>query len=215
MPGPAFPPNTLDDEGSPVWIAGLAEDDEPHHTLHVVRGLEPADALTTLGAKPHLFRPCELPAGKPDARTSLPAAAIGTESGAALLAGQVGEWTFVYDDSGFTSHEDTTVLSAHRRTAATSSLSVDLEAVLTYSVDGNQLAWVTADELGVEPEVPFLPPELRAAFNTAGRFRNGQPGPDDEFYDYQVCMRAICALAGLYCTVDDLRRIPLLVTPLG
>ena len=53
MPTPAFPPNTLDHEGAPIWISESAAD-EKHYTLHVVRGLEPAEALEMLGADPQL-----------------------------------------------------------------------------------------------------------------------------------------------------------------
>ncbi|WP_062973402.1 hypothetical protein [Nocardia flavorosea] len=50
----------MDDEGTPLWISGLANED-PHHSVHVIRGLDPAAALETLGAKPRLFRRWELP----------------------------------------------------------------------------------------------------------------------------------------------------------
>ncbi|MGI8312586.1 hypothetical protein [Saccharopolyspora hattusasensis] len=80
MPTPGFPPSTLDAGGGPIWISELASDD-PNHAVHVVRDLEPADALEALGAKPRLFRPCELPRSKPDKWTSLPAAALGIEPG--------------------------------------------------------------------------------------------------------------------------------------
>lgn len=107
MPAPGFPPHTLDDDGCPIWITELAGQD-PNHTLHVVRGLEPAAALEAVGAKPHLFRPCELPQRKPDEWTSLPAAALEIDPGecAALLAGRVGEWTFVYEDAGATAGDE-------------------------------------------------------------------------------------------------------------
>jgi Family of unknown function (DUF6461) len=214
MSAPGFPPNTLDDEGGPVWIRALASAD-PNHSLHVVRGLEPAEALETLGAQPRLFQQCELPTTRPNDRTSLPAAAIRAEPGgsATLLAGQVGEWTFVYDDLGFTSHEETTLLSVHRRTAATSRSSVDTVATLTYAVDGNQFAWIDVDDFDLDVDLPGLPAELRAAFQIAGNVENDYLDPGQP--DHYICMRAICALAGLYCTVDDLRQIPLLVTPFG
>jgi hypothetical protein len=48
MPTPGFPPNTLDSRGDPIWISELANAEEKNHTLHVVSGLEPAEALETL-----------------------------------------------------------------------------------------------------------------------------------------------------------------------
>lgn len=111
MPTPGFPLNTLDPEGTPIWISELATGD-PNHILHVVRGIDPVEALA---AKPGLIQLCVLPDSKPDEWTSLPCAALGIKPGtsAALLAGRIGEWTFVYDDSGFT-HDDeaTKALSA-------------------------------------------------------------------------------------------------------
>ncbi|WP_247706380.1 hypothetical protein [Streptomyces liliiviolaceus] len=211
---PGFPLNTLNSQGTPIWLSELASDD-PHHTLHVVRGLEPAQALEALGANPQLFQPCELPAAKPDRWSSLPGAALGIEPGtsAALLAGRIGAWTFVYDDSGFTDHDDTMSLSADGRAAATSMFSINADASLTYTVDGTQLAWIDVDDLDLKRDLPGMPDELRAAFRAAGTVAHDYLKPGQP--DYDICMRAICALAGLSCTVEDLRRIPLLVTPFG
>ncbi|MFI0463486.1 MULTISPECIES: DUF6461 domain-containing protein [Saccharopolyspora] len=215
MPTPGFPPDTLDGEGIPIWITQLASDD-PNHAVHVVRDLEPADALEALGAKPRLFRPCELPGSKPDEWTSLPAAALGAEpgAGATLLAGRIGAWTFVYDDAGYTvGDDDTTALSANGRVAATSMFSINADASLTYAVDGKELAWINVDDLDLEKDLPGMPAELRAAFEAAGTVEHDYLDPGEP--DYDICMRAICALAGLRCTVEDLRRIPLLATPFG
>lgn len=214
MPMPGFPPNTLDAGGVPAWISELACDD-PNHAVHVVRDLEPADALGALGANPRLFRPCELPRSKPDEWTSLPDAALGIEPGTcgALLAGRIGVWTFVYDAAGFTSHDDTMSLSATGRIAATSMFSINADASLTYAVDGEQLAWINVDDLDLAADLPGLPTELRTAFETAGIVEHDYLGPGEP--DYDICMRAVCALAGLYCTIEDLRRIPLLVTSFG
>jgi len=213
MPTPAFPPHTLDAEGMPLWISGLSSGD-PNHCVHVVRGLDPAAALEALGAKPRLFRPCVLPSDKPGELTSLPAAALGEPAGTAtLLAGRVGEWTFVYDDFAATIPEEAAVLSAAGRVAATSMFSINADASLTYLVDGDELAWIDVDNLDLETGLPAMPDALRAAFEAAGtvEFDYLEPGQPDYF----VCMRAICALADMYCTLDDLRRIPLLVTPFG
>lgn len=216
MPTPGFPPNTLDSEGDPIWISELANGQDRNHTLHVVSGLEPAEALETLGAKPRLFQPCELPDGKPGKRTSLPAAALGIEPGtsAALLAGRIGEWTFVYDDSMATTHDDTEPLSAGGRSAATCMFSIHADATLTYAVNGEEFASIDIDDLDLERDLPGMPAELRAAFEAAGIFElddDAEPGEPD----YAILMRATCALAGLACTLRDLREIPLLGTPLG
>lgn len=214
MPTPGFPPSTLDSQGTPIWISDLAAGD-PNHILHVVRGIEPAEALEALGAKPGLIQPCELPDGKPDEWTSLPCAALGIEPGtsAALVSGRIGEWTFVYDDSGFTYDDAATkALSAGGRTAATSVYTINGDASLTYAVDGEQVEWVNVDDL-LEEDLPGMPAELRAAFEAAGtvEMEDFEPGEADGL----IAMRAICALAALTCTLSDVRRVPLLVVPLG
>ncbi|MFG2196879.1 DUF6461 domain-containing protein [Streptomyces sp. NPDC048639] len=214
MPTPGFPPNTLDDEGTPLWISELADED-PHHSVHVVRDLEPAAALEMLGANPTLFRSCELPDARTDGGASLPAAVLGIEPGthAALLAGRIGAWTFVYDDSLFTEHDHTEPLSANGRAAATSTYSINADANFAYAVDGEMLAHINVDDLDLEKDLPDMPAELRAAFEAAGTVEHDYLDPGDP--DYDIGMRAICALAGLHCTLEDLRRIPLLVTPFG
>jgi hypothetical protein len=213
MPTPGFPPNTIDPTGNPIWISELASS-HPHHTLHVVSGIEPADALETLGAKPRWFQPCVLPDEKPNEWLSLPAAALGLEPGssAALLAGRIGDWTFVYDDFGATTHEDTSALSAHGCSAATSMFSINADASLTYAVDGEELASIDIDDLDLERDLPGMPAALRVAFERAGVV---EVDDDDDRHDDAICMRAACALAGLACTLRDLRRIPLLVTVFG
>lgn len=215
MPTPGFPPHTLNEDGGPVWLSDLAAA-HPHHALHVVRGLEPAEALETLGARPQLFQPCELPAARPDEWTSLPGAALGVAPGssAALLAGRFGEWTFVYDDSGHTVGDDETrALSAHGRTAATSVYSINADAHLVYAVDGEEVAWIDVEDLNPERDLPGMPDELRAAFQAAGTVEDDSLEPGQP--DYDTAMRAICALAGLVRTTDELRSIPLLATPFG
>ncbi|WP_030883884.1 DUF6461 domain-containing protein [Streptomyces sp. NRRL F-5053] len=215
VPTPGFPPSTLDSEGTPIWITDLAADD-PNHLLHVARGIEPAQALQVLGADPGLIRPCELPDSKPDERALLPAAALGIEAGtsAALLAGRIGEWTFVYDDSGYTDDDAATkALSAEGRTAATSVFTINADASLSYAVDGEQIEWINVDDLHLDEDLPGMPAELRAAFEAAGNvpMEDFEPGEAD----FHVVMRTACALAGLVLTLDDIRRIPLLVVPFG
>lgn len=215
MSTPGFLPDRLDSEGTPIWIADLATGD-PNHVLHVVRGIEPTEALEVLGAKPGLIQSCELPDSKPDDWTSLPCAALGIEPGtsAALLAGRVGEWTFVYDDSGHT-YDDTATkaLSADGRTAATSVYTINADAHLSYAVDGEQVAWVDVDALDLEEDLSGMPAELRVAFTAAGNIpaEDFEPGEADS----DIAMRAACALAGLALTLEDIRRIPLVVVPFG
>jgi hypothetical protein len=214
MPTPGFPPHTLDPNGDPIWLSQLACED-PNHALHVVRGLEPAAALEVLGAKPHLVVPCELPAERPDEWSSLPGAALGITPGhaAALLAGRIGDWTFVYDDSGHTDQDGASVLSVGGRTAASSYYSINADASLTYSVDGAEGLWINVDDLDLTTDLDRMPPELRSAFEAAGVVEADYLEPGEP--DYSITMRAACALAGLVVTLDELRRVPLLAVPLG
>lgn len=214
MPTPDFPPNTLDSDGDPLWIVELANAD-PNHAVHVVRDLEPAEALKRLGANPERFRSVELPDSKPDDRTSLPGAALDVKpgTGAALLAGRIGDWTFVYDDSGYTTGDSAAALSDGGRSAATSYFSINADASLTYAVDGKEVAWVNVDDLDLETDLPEMPAELRAAFEAAGTVELDYLEPGEP--DYAIAMRAVCALAGLTCTIDDIRRIPLLGVEFG
>ncbi|WIX98201.1 hypothetical protein QRX60_29500 [Amycolatopsis mongoliensis] len=209
MPTPGFPPDVLDEDGEPSWISALACSG-PHHAVHVVRDLEPATALERLGAKAAGIRPGALPAARPDELTSLPAASLGADAGGAatLTAGRIGSWTFVYDDSAITADRGP-LLSVGGRIAATGRYTINADAGLTYAADGETVAWITVDDLDLEADLPGLPAELRAAFESAGTFDDGELDPGEP--DPQICMRAVCALAGLHCTIEDLREIPLLI----
>lgn len=215
MTMPGFPPSTVDSEGQPVWITDL-EEGHGNHILHVVRGMEPVEALKALGAEPGAIRPCELPGSRPDESTSLPRAALGTDPGAAavLLAGSTGEWTFVYDDSGWTFEDEPAgTLSAAGRAAVTSSTTINGDAFFTYAVDGQEIVDISLDDLVLADDLPGMPAELRAAFEAAGvaDWEDLEPGEADSL----IGMRAACALAGLALTLDDLRRMPLLVAELA
>lgn len=215
MSTPGFPAGTLDDEGFPAWITAL-ESDDPNHTVHVVRGLAPADALHLLGAQPDTIVSCQLPAQRPGGRDSLPRAVIGsTDSDAVLLAGQFGSWTFVYDDSGLSGWEQdgelapsAKMLSADGREAATSTWTINADTMLDYAVDGDLQLSVAED---LDPAEDDIPAGLRGAVEAAGTFSDGD-GEDraEPDIDCGINMRVVCALAGLHVLLDDLRQIPLL-----
>lgn len=216
MPTPGFPEGTLDQAGFPVWITDLASE-EPNHTVHVVRGLAPVDAMQMLGARPAMITSCQLPSQRPDRNTSLPRAAIGpTDSGSVLLSGQIGAWTFVYDDMGLTSFGDdpdraggfappAKMLSAVGREAATSTFTIEGDTDLALAVGGELLVDVGEN---VDPAVDEIPARLRLAVQAAGKFESGDVGLDEG-----INMRVLCALAELSVTLDDLREIPLLAAP--
>jgi hypothetical protein len=216
MPVPGFRAGTLNEDGYPAWITDLDNDgDNADRTVHVVRGLAPADALQVVGARLALITPCRLPAQRPDNGTSLPRAAIGpTDSGAVLLAGQVGSWSFIYDDSGMTSLAQDGVppvkmLSAGGREAATCTDGSNLNPHLAYAVDGELLLEVIDD--GISPADDNIPAGLRAAVAAACNLESGDD-EDDELY-YGINMRVVCALAGLNITPGELGELPLLAAP--
>jgi hypothetical protein len=192
--------------------------EEPTHTVHVVRDLAPADAMQILGARPDMITSCQLPSQRPDGNTSLPRAAIGpTDSGTVLLAGQMGAWTFIYDEGGLTSFgEDpehaggfappAKMLSAGGREAATSTFTIEGDTDLGHAIDGELLLHVVVN---VDPARDDIPATLRPAVQAAGTFESAEGNGLDE----GINMRVLCALSGLNITVDDLRQIPLLAAP--
>jgi hypothetical protein len=220
MPTPGFPAGTLSEDGFPIWVMDLS-DEHTVGTVHVVRGLDPGDALLALGASPAGITRCTLPAGRPgQAVSSLPRAAIGPVSATAvLLAGQVGGWTFVYDDLGLTAFGDDAetrggkapparMLSRDGREAATSTFTICGDTLLSYAADGGRLLEASGN---VDPAEDDIPAGLRTAIRLAGNFGSG----DNDDLDDGINMRVLCALAGLSITLDELRKIPLLAAPLG
>jgi hypothetical protein len=222
VPTPGFPAGTLGAAGLPAWIDAL-EGEYPNYTVHVVRGLAPADALTAIGARAPLFMTCVLPGEQPDGQTS-PAVFGQPGCAAVLLAGQVGDWTFVYDSLGDTeSGEDprrrgsflsmAEILSAGDREAASSTLSINADVSLWYAVDGELLLQAVEE---VDPERDDIPAGLQGAVEAAGRFEPaGDEADEDDGPDLAVNMRVVCALAGLNLTLEDLYGIPLIGAPLG
>ncbi|MEV8319777.1 DUF6461 domain-containing protein [Streptomyces sp. NPDC059900] len=209
---PGFPPGTLADDGLPIWISEVAST-ERHHALHVVRGRDPRQTLEALDADPGRIRTCVLPAAGTGPYTSLPAAFLADECGdsGTLLSGTNGSWTFVYDDAACVDEEVLAELSCGGRAAASTTFSVNADVSLAYAVDGSVACHVDLDDLVLERDLPHMPDALRTAFRAAGTIEHDCLSAGEA--DHEICMRAVCALAGLAWTVGDLRGAPLLVAP--
>ncbi|HEV3380634.1 MAG TPA: DUF6461 domain-containing protein [Trebonia sp.] len=214
---PGFRTEALAEGASPKWIDELATAD-PNHLLHVVRGLAPADAVELVGGTVlrHL-KPYELPAGRPDDWSTTAHAAIGADRMKDLLvAGQRGDWTFVYDAAGVTGWtperaEMATVLSANGRAAGTSILTINADSSFCYAEDGEIVIHIDADD--PKPTDDEVPDVLRAAIEAAGRAdsEDEDEDEDEDFLDVDANMRIACALAGLTWTTGEFRAQPLLV----
>jgi hypothetical protein len=214
VPEPYFTPDQLANDGSPTWLNALAgEGSDPNHLVHVVRHLDPADALELLGVDRQEIRPCVLPDREPADRASLARTAIAPlDPIVVLIAGRVGEWTFVYDDLGETGYlwhleprppvNATAALSAEGEVAATASVSITGHTGFTYAVGGyieflhSAVVFDPAD-FDTEP-----PAEVRTVMDAAGA------AADDG-----ITMRMICALAGLPRTLGELRDVQLVIAP--
>ena len=215
MTVPGFRPEALAEGASPKWIDELAMAD-PNHLLHVVRGLAPADAVELVGGTVlrHL-KPHELPAGRPGNWSTTAHAAIGVDQTEDLLvAGQHGDWTFVYDASGVTgwtsSHaEMATVLSAGGRAAGTSILTINNDSSFCYAEDGGIISSLDVDD--PRPASDEVPEVLWAAIEAAGRADSDDEDEDEDFLDVDANMRIACALAGLTWTAEEFRAQPLLI----
>jgi hypothetical protein len=81
--------------------------------------------------------------------------------------------------------------------------------MFAYAIDGVALFDVTDED--IDPGDEEIPAGLRPAVDAAGIFGSGDL--DEGEPDFAINMRVLCALAGLQCTLDDLRQIPLLVAP--
>jgi hypothetical protein len=184
----------------------------------VVRGLAPAGALEAIGARPARFMTCVLPGAE-----AVPPRQVFGRPGceAVLLAGQVGDWTFVYDGLGDTGYgEDphrryafvsmAEILSAGAREAASGTFTIEADTSLSYAADGRLL--LDAGE-PLDPGEDYIPSGLRAAVEAAGTF--GPAGERNRGPDLAVNIRVVCALAGLTLTPKDLRALPLTGAPLG
>lgn len=207
-----FEAGALDESGCPAWISALAAED-PNHLVHVVRDLEPAAALELLGVERDSIASCELPVATVDEQTSLIRSAISPANPTAvLLAGRTGDWTFIYDDLGLTfglwdgskPQDAATVLSVQGNVAATGYSTITGHAGLLYAIDGEPL--VNQELFDLTELDGDSPAEVRTAVELASAF-------DTQFDDY-LSMRAVCILAALPRTLEDLRNVSLLVAPL-
>ncbi|MFF3568934.1 DUF6461 domain-containing protein [Nocardia jiangxiensis] len=216
MPAPYFSPDQLDETGCPTWLSALAgQEHDPNHLVHLVRDLEPADALAVLGVDREDIRPCVLPTRSPDDQASLARAAIDPlNPTVVLIAGRVGDWTFIYDDLGETGYlwqleqrppvETVSALSTAGAVAATSSVAMTGHINFSYAVDGETLFYHSGDESDLD-DPDEVPAEMRAVAEAAGTV--------DAEFDDGITMRMICALGGLPRTLDELREIPLVIAP--
>ncbi|WP_067666242.1 hypothetical protein [Nocardia miyunensis] len=216
MADPYFSPDQLDETGCPTWLSALAgEEYDPNHLVHIVRDLEPADALAVLGVDPQDIGPCVLPAREPGDQASLARAAIDPRNPTVvLIAARVGDWTFIYDDLGETGYlwhleqrppvEAVEALSAAGVAAASSIVSMTGHIGFSYAVDGEILYGRANDEC-YPSDLAGVPAEVRAAVEAAGAY--------DGESDDGITMRMICALGGLPRTLDELRAIPSLIAP--
>lgn len=217
MPEPYFSADQLDETGCPTWLTALAcTPQDPNHMVHIVRDLEPADALALLGVDRNDIRPCVLPARIPHDGSSLARAAIEPlDPTVVLIAGRVGDWTFVYDDLGETGYlwhleqrppvESTPALSRAGGAAATANVALTGHIGFDYAIDGQTVFYHSGDESSFD-EPGEVPAEIRAAVEAAGTVETE--------YDDGITMRFVCALGGLPRTLDELREIPLVIAPL-
>lgn len=208
---PGFPVEALNEAGGPLWIDSLANED-PNHLLHVVRGLDPAAAIELVGGRVlRELTPGELPTERPDEWSTPAHAAVSADRMTDLLvAGQRGDWTFVYDTSGVTGWTKdftamATVLSADGRVAATSNWTINADTGISYAEDG-QLVFVATEAYDPQYHDEDTPDHLRPVIEAAGRVTDAEDGDD-----YEINMRIVCVLAGLTWTPDELRAEPLLI----
>lgn len=210
MPSP-LPNDSLTDEGLPRWILDLASADM-QYTVHAVRDLEPARALEVVGVRPGRITTAVLPAGRADRDISLPRAAAGpTDAFAVLLAGRIGAWTFVFDDSGTTNDAveqlATELLAAEGGEAISTTSTINADTDLVYAVKGG-LVLHTTESLLDTASFEEVPAALGPAFATAALFDRDQleEGTPDTFNE-----RVVCAHTGLWPSLRELRDLPCLL----
>ncbi|MFR9728287.1 hypothetical protein ACL03H_03595 [Saccharopolyspora sp. MS10] len=241
MSTPGFPPGTLDEDGYPIWLSELDVLD-PNHTVHLVRDLEPREALRILGADAEAATVRALPAERPDGWTSVLRAALGSpDCMSALLAVRIGGWTAVFDDAGSTfaigGLESLRGLLAGARTGDFSALRAQDPPVMrspavvlseaggpAITVHHNISSLISLD-YAVDGESAFAtnsddidfleeepPAEVAAAIRAAGVV------PDDELEEDETDPCAVArigfALAGAIWTTQDVRDAEPLVVAL-
>ncbi|MCX2733851.1 hypothetical protein OOZ19_26705 [Saccharopolyspora sp. NFXS83] len=222
MTAPEFPADTLDSEGGPAWLSELGSGD-PHQLVHLVRDLQPLQALEVLGAKLQHLRPCALPQERADEHTSLPRTALGdSECSAVLLAGRIRGWTFVFDDAGMTSEVSdvggalvTPAMALSRTGGAALSLANNFSGPscgLDFAEHGAEVLWTNSDDLDVI--APGLEGRLKDAVDAAGIVEQDYLDPGER--DPEAVIRMGCVLAGITSwTSADIRAADLVMLPFG
>ncbi|WP_243788485.1 hypothetical protein [Saccharopolyspora gloriosae] len=222
MTAPEFPAGALDSGGCPAWISDLGAED-PHQTVHLVRDLRPLDALEVLGAKLKHVRPCTLPAERADEHTSLPRTAFGeADCSSVLLAGRIGDWTFVFDDAGMATEVwdaagglESAAVALSRGGGAALSLAHDSAGPscgLEFAEHGAQVLWTNSDDL--DAIAPDLEGRLKDAVDAAGIVEQDYLDPGER--DPDAVIRTGCVLAGITSwTSADIRAADPVMLPFG
>ena len=222
MSAPAFPAAALDSAGCPAWISELGAAD-PHQVVHLVRDLQPREALEVLGGRLEHARPCTLPAERADGHSSLPRTALGeADCASALLAGRIGGWTFVFDDAGHTgsvSDErgrfESAAVALSRSGGAALGLAHNFSGpscALDFAEHGADVLCTNSDD--IDFDVPGLSGGLREAVEAAGIVEQEYLDPGER--DPEAVIRTGCVLAGITgWTLADVRAADLVLLPFG
>ncbi len=215
MPVPGFEAEHLDEDGGLRWVSEIAGDNG--YVLHAVQGLTAQQALALVGGKLlRTLEPGELTSDSPeDEWTTVVHLAVQDQTSESdlLVAGEGAPgWAFVLDLSGMTVFEMDELthnpqggfrgraaagLPPGPRTATSFTCTINGDEIMRFS-DGETEHHLDGWE--DPPSGAAVPAVLGTAFQAAGRF--GSP-------DHQAGLRALCALAGLIWTPEELRRQPL------
>jgi hypothetical protein len=195
----------VQEPGYPQWLQAVKGEEEPSIGLYVARGLDAATALRRILGQDEPVR-VQLPPVWAEGISPVEAA-LGSEN--AVLAGQVGEWAWVFDYNAGTYLSGFAVrnLSIAGGQAAVCTDNIEGDTVLTYAEDGENRFEVT------EPVTVYtleeLPEPLRAAAAESGVYATSAGA--GEGWDPSENFRVVCALAGLLeLTIDGLRPMELI-----